>query len=597
MKDTLKELDMDSHIAANDACVLYANYTGGSTAKVTNSGSLSTRGILFTEGGRYIRYNGITGGAGYNTLQNCVYVFGSNGTATLGAKVWNRLPFAQGAQGGASFAASLGWPWDVAVAFILYYLNPGVTTDSDGAVIIPGPAIDWTQNSEWVDSGATLTADMTAVQSTAQVSNISLFEDFAIVKIDSEIILCGPISGGHLAVPPATGVGSLPLLYGEGRGAFGSTAAIHNGTSSPAKVYLWKGTYERYRSGDFANRYRALYDSPVKLQDMVNDLSEQARFQLYQNENGNIDFHALIPPTPSESVGVLTDEANFINDQISFKKDIQNLFTRVRLYWGANKEDPGTDPDAYDFCFEDVAYNQEQRVNLNQARVKEIFGNWIVDTAVVSSYASRKLLFTQYGPRTSKFKADFKDFGYGLGQTVELASIYLTDENGNPRPTFFQIASKKFAGLGQIEVEANELPWGMRYGWIAPCNPVLKTSISTTATTIALTLNTSTGTLRTFQETEFDAPGEIRLDNEVVKYSAKSYSAPTLTLTGLTRGVLGTSTATMTATSHTSGIDALLRYYGATATAQDQYSWIGDTNNLLDSQGAGIDTDDGYYIF
>ena len=83
IKDTLKALDMDSHIAANDACVLYAEYNGGSTVQVVNSGSLATRGILFTENGKYIRYSGITGGAGYSTLGSvgspCTFIFGSNG--------------------------------------------------------------------------------------------------------------------------------------------------------------------------------------------------------------------------------------------------------------------------------------------------------------------------------------------------------------------------------------------------------------------------------------------------------------------------------------------------------------------------------------
>ncbi len=562
-KDLLQNLTAHSHPKQGDDCKLAQDYTGGTAVYVYNGNELLDWGIIKTEDGAYIKYNGKSGpdSNGVWTLANASYCFGSFGTVPSGKKIKQVLVYARD-----NYGIGEGFPVDWILLDLLCN-RAGISAEYI----------------EMVDSGETLTADITASDSLIPVSNVNAFPDLGVIKVDDELIIYQGKSGASLDIYSGD---YSPLFHYHYRGAFGTTASPH---SQGAKVYLPKITVEAdcWLKGA---RFRAEIVEPKKTQELVNQLCQQALVQLWQNENSLVDFRAIAPPRPSQSVAYLNDVENIVEESFCYKNDPELQASRVIVYYKPLSSDAGKNPEKYQSAFVMIEEDIENENWLGEPKPKIFYANWIYRSTEASTLAGRYLLNYKQGARKLAFQVELKELDLKVGDLFWVQHKLLIAPDGKTKEKLLcQVLKKQFRSPGRIEINALESKLTAKYGYIAPQNPTLYEDISETDTTIELQLSGAS-----FQNDDFAESGVVKIDNEYIIYSGKNYSSSSLvlTLTGCTRGALDS-----TAKAHSAGTEVFFLYGSASEKAKESYCWIGDSDNLLDSDKDGEGDEEGYYIF
>lgn len=565
IKDLLKSLDAPSHIKQSDKVTPADYYAGGTDMYVYNGQELPAYGVIKSSSGKYVKYASITGPnfAGVWALGNCQFAFGSSGVIAPGDTLKQVLIYGRDDNG----------------------LSEGLSPDMILMDLICNRA---GINPDYIaleDSGATLSNDIGPDATDIPVSDGLAFPDQGVIKIGSEFIIYGGKDGNLL---DCTGGASIPIFYYHKRGAFGTTASEHK---SGTKIYIPTITREclTWLNGMF---FRTSIIDPVKTQDLVNRFCEQALVQVWQNEDGKIEFKAIAPPLPANTVATLDDKSAIIEGSPTIINDpiLQN--TRLEVYFNPvdKYQSPGTDPSKFCNLFMEICPEIENSYYLNTQKLKTVFANWLYREEEVIALASRLLALSSEGILQAKFQVELKDFNIQIGSYVKIDSKQIVDQTGANRVRYFEIISKKPRSIEKFELAGLEFSFNGLYGLIGPEDPVLKNDISDSQVGIDLQLGDAS-----YQNEHFkDDNGQIRIDDEKIQYASKSYDAgnKVLTLNNCTRGILGT-----TKTSHTAGALALLLFAGASQSATDRWAWIGDADGRLDADGDGINESNGYIIW
>ena len=565
IKDLLKSLDVPSHIKQSDKVVMAEGYAGGNEMRVYCGQELSAYGVVKSSGGKYVKYSGVTGPdfAGAWTLDNCQFAFGSSGLIAPGETVKQVLIYGRDDSG----------------------LSDGLPADMILMDLICNRALINPDYIALIDSGAVLSNDISDEDTLITISDGLAVPDQGVIKVGNEFIIYGGKNGNVL---DCAGGPSIPIFYYHKRGAFGTTAAGHK---SGAKIYIPTITREclTWLNGML---FRTGIADPIKTQELVNQFCEQALVQAWQNEDGKIEFKAIAPPLPANTVATLDDKTAIIEDSPVVINDPLLQNTRLSVYYNpADKyQPPGTDPSKYANLFMEVNTDIENANYLNTQRPRTIFANWLFREDEVIALASRLLALSSEGILQAKFQVELKDFNIGIGSYVKIDSKQIVDQTGANKVRYFEIISKKPKSIEKFEMAGLEFSFNGIYGLIGPEDPVLKNDIKDSDTTLDLQLADAS-----YQNQHFkDSGGQVRIDNEKIQYDSKSYNAgtKTLTLNNCTRGILGTAPA-----AHSAGALALLLYTGASQAAKDKWAWIGDASGKLDSDGDGLNETDGYIIW
>ena len=562
IKDLLKSLDADSHTKQSDKVTANMKYQSETYFVIQGGDELPPYGVILASGGKYIKYSGITGPDTYNNwcLYNVQFAFGSSGSIEVGETLQYALVYGRDNYG----------------------LADGLTADMILLDLLCNRAGIEPQYIAAVDSGATLVGDISSSDITITLSDGSLVPDQGVIKIDDEFIVYGSRDGNVLYV---SGGASIPLFYYHHRGAFGTAAASH---LSGAKIYLSTITRECLT---WLNNclYRANISDPVKTQDLVNQVCEQALVQAWENEAGEIEFKEIAPPIPADAVDTLTDEEHFVENSINVVDDPALQNTRIVVFYNPIEANPGDDPDKYQNLLDELDADVESANYLNTQKPKLVYANWVYRSDEAVALASRLLALTRDGALQAEFKLELKDIDIEVGNFIKIDSKQIVDSSGANKTACFEIISKKPNAIGRYEFEAMMYNFAGLFGLVGPENPTLKISIGNFETTIELQLADDT-----YLDTHFKDAGQIRIEDEKISYAAKSYNAGTmtLTLTGCTRGILGTTSAP-----HNAGADVLLLFAGASNLARDRWAWVGDAENKIDGDGDGIGETQGYVIW
>jgi|GEM_PF-1375173 len=569
VKDLLKNLDRDSHLKASDGCKVQTEYSGGSTLKCFKANELPEWGIIKSADGKYVAFNGKENPDEFGvwTLNNCEFIFGSSGAIAVDTKIKQVLVYAR-----------------------------------DNSAIDEGFSVDWIMldlicnrgqiSADYikvVDNGATLSAGIDDEDTTIPVSDGALFPDQGVVKIDDELVIYTGKDGDNLLLDDGDPVW---LFYGHQRGAFGTIASAHLET---AKIYLPQITKE---SADWllGTRFRAEVAEPKKVQELLNQICEQALVQVWQNENSELSFRAIAPPEPGLEIPELDDEKNILEGSLSVVNDPNLQASRVVIYYAPNSPDPGNTPDKYSSAYILVDEDIENENWLNDYKEKTFYGSWIYRETEAGALASRFLMRYREGVSQIQLQSELKDWELQVGDWLWVKSKGILDETGEIKRVFCQVLKKQLRSPGKLELSALEIkfeggagggPGG--YAYIGPENPTLKTGIDDDDTTIELQLSAAS-----YQEEDFRDTGQIRIEDEKINYDSKSYNPETkvLTLSDCERGALSTTPA-----SHSEGVDVLLLFAGSEDGSRLNYSWLSDADNKLDSDGDGVGDTDGYYIY
>jgi len=561
-KDLLKKLDAESHNKQDDRGTLAANYTGGATCLVHYGNQLPDWGVIKTEDNKYIKYSGVSGpdSSSHWTLSNAAYCFGSSGTAASGKKVRQVLRYER--DDGAGF--SVDW-----ILLDLLCERAG----------IPASYI------ATVDSGATLSAGINASATSIPVSDISKLPDQGVVKIGNEFIIYKGKSGSNLDLTTGS---ATSIFHQHLRGAFKTSAASH---SSGDKVCLPKITAEAWRWINGLKYKCPEIINPKKVQDILNRITEQSLVQVWENEDGLVDFKCISPPYLDENVRLLDETGNIVEDSLTVDDNTEQRYTRAEIYYGPTQADAGDDPKNYSYAYLLVDEDLENIFSFGEVKAKVFCADWIYEEVEASLLASRWMTRYSKGATLYKFRVEIKEMDLATGQFVRIASRKKVNPDGSPLAAqVCQILKKQIRGVGQIELTAINAHYDELFGYVVPARPKLNDAVNNTATSIKLKKSADDGL---GYDDLNPASGQLRIENEFVNFTGVTLNADgTFTLTDCTRGCFGS-----TAASHGANTEVLVLYTAASENLRKYGCWIGDEKNLIDTNGDGVGDKEGFCLY
>lgn len=185
----------------------------------------------------------------------------------------------------------------------------------------------------------------------------------------------------------------------------------------------------------------ALITEPVGVQALLKELGEQAPHHLYWDERSQTIELAAVQPPPIDA-NVLDMDSNIIADSFSTSDETDMRYSTVIVYFG--QFDPTEKLDEtrnYQQVYARV--NQDSIIRYGSNRIKTIFSRWITNLNKAASIRLAARIGRRFGvePRNARFSLDAKDSATWAGQTKAIRHRDITDFDGLPKDTGFQIIS------------------------------------------------------------------------------------------------------------------------------------------------------------
>lgn len=560
VKDLFRKLDMDSHRGQDEDTFLTQAYSGGAeihvsdatkfAAEIYGNYSYIDHEIVKLGESRYARFSGRdTSNPNDHKLTGAGWVYGSSDEAAAEEEVHQVLVYAKDYGYGPD--QSEGIPPD-SIFMDLFY-RAGVDMDCIYTI----------------DRGITLTSGISDTDVVIPVSAVNLPQE-GIVKVEDELIKYYLIIGQNLQV--------------KKRGAYGTTKASHASGKSVDPVSF---TDELNRW--IANMlYRRVITDPLKIQELIVDLCRSSQFMIFQNEDQKLQGRAITPPWWDETIPELTDQ-DILEDSIGVNENEAERRTRTVMMYSPLKNDPGDKTDDWARSWWYVDMDMEGANHFGFVKDKNLKAPFTYRS--VEADAVTALLQAVFSPRAEilKFQTDPRT-------NLKLASLFrmTTDEivaiDGTPEERILmQVLSKiliENKGKNAYEYDARRLAIEGRFGLIAPDYPTLTSNITSDQTDIQATISIDTFQ---FEEIRPDG-GQVQIEGEEIDYDSCTKDDDThITFHGCVRD--GDKAA------HSAGAWVMILYPGASDSAREKYAFIGDADNMLDSDGDGVVDEEGYLIY
>jgi hypothetical protein len=265
-----------------------------------------------------------------------------------------------------------------------------------------------------------------------------------------------------------TGTAPDLTLTGMTRGALGTAAASHAVDDAAQRV----GRYERVRqyriakdlienhtvigSGyidnaqweDEGGKFLPLFTatatipSPEDTEKLIGELCRDGLFSIWWDERlATIPLLAVRPP--QETPVVLTDDLNILKSSSEIKAVSEDRLTRVTVFYKQiNPLTSTTDPTNY--TRRDINISGEYELPQStggEIRELTIYSRWIRTEAQALLVAAQLLLRYRNVPRYLSVKLDAKDRSIRIGDVADITTGTVTDVNGRPQSTRWQVIS------------------------------------------------------------------------------------------------------------------------------------------------------------
>lgn len=185
-----------------------------------------------------------------------------------------------------------------------------------------------------------------------------------------------------------------------------------------------------------------------KVKELMQELRQLLSCAIYPNENNEIEFRVLGPPSPSEPIYRFNDREHIIDGSVQITDDPAYRITGALCYYSPIEEDPGDDPSKYKRVagIIDGELISEKNFGSDGARSDHLFTEWFKDDespATVRDILQKRLRLRAYGVREIQFQVHIKDSVAEVGDYAYITVDEAQNHVGFPEEKLYFITSKK----------------------------------------------------------------------------------------------------------------------------------------------------------
>ena len=217
----------------------------------------------------------------------------------------------------------------------------------------------------------------------------------------------------------------------------------------------------------------AVISEPTGLNQLLAELCRDAQFFIWWDERQQkILLRAVRPPT--ETPQVFTENANIIAGSQSLVQKPDERISQIWYYYQPRDLSKSvTDEENYRKVRIRIDADAESPREYGESAVEKIFSRWVRTDAIVVAITTRLLARYSVNPYYLTISVDAKDRGTWTADVVDVSTRLLTNTEGLPFTTRYQIISAQETSPGSVvKYVLQNYNFSARYGfWMATSAP------------------------------------------------------------------------------------------------------------------------------
>ena len=217
----------------------------------------------------------------------------------------------------------------------------------------------------------------------------------------------------------------------------------------------------------------AVISEPTGLNQLLAELCRDAQFFIWWDERQQkILLRAVRPPT--ETPQVFTENANIIAGSQSLVQKPDERISQIWYYYQPRDLSKSvTDEENYRKVRIRIDADAESPREYGESAVEKIFSRWVRTDAIVVAITTRLLARYSVNPYYLTISVDAKDRGTWTADVVDVSTRLLTNTEGLPFTTRYQIISAQETSPGSVvKYVLQNYNFSARYGfWMAADAP------------------------------------------------------------------------------------------------------------------------------
>jgi hypothetical protein len=218
----------------------------------------------------------------------------------------------------------------------------------------------------------------------------------------------------------------------------------------------------------------AVISEPTGLNKLLAELCRDAQFFIWWDERQQkILLRAVRPPT--ETPQLFTEDANIIAGSQSLVQKPDERISQIWYYYQPRDLSKSiTDEENYRKVRIRIDADSESIREYGEVAVKKIFSRWVRTDAIVVAITTRLLARYSVNPYYLTISVDAKDRGTWTADVVDVSTRLLTNTDGLPFTTRYQIISAQETSPGSVvKYVLQNYNFSARYGyWMAADAPI-----------------------------------------------------------------------------------------------------------------------------
>ncbi len=225
--------------------------------------------------------------------------------------------------------------------------------------------------------------------------------------------------------------------------------------------------------------FRRTLTKPLKVEELIRQIRELVMLLVWIDENQMVTCKLFAPPIPTETIVVLDDDSNIVEDTLTIDDADESRLTRAFLAFDLDPAEDGNAPEDYNLIEVYIALDEEEEAYYGEQLARVILTEWLRATDLLNpgQLVSRIVNRFRFGARMFKLSLEVKDDSIKVGQTVEIRTDKLQKFDGSVDPRFAVIIKKKRGRrLGVFDLDAIEMPFARVFFWAPDGLPVYDSS-------------------------------------------------------------------------------------------------------------------------
>lgn len=230
----------------------------------------------------------------------------------------------------------------------------------------------------------------------------------------------------------------------------------------------------------YGTLFRRTMTEATDVEALLTEIRDLIMLFLWTNDSQLVTGKAFAPPLPTDTLTVLTDDANLIAGSIEVDDNDESRVSRALIAYGTLLGTSTDKPEDYSNIRVELDIDAEERAYYGDQRLKTVLTQWLpaTGTGVASAtYFTGHLIGRfRHGSRQITARIEIKDDAAAMGTPVQFQTKLIQDVYGNNANTTARIMTKRPIDDSQIEIVAIEEPSLTRVGFYTVAGAAVYTS-------------------------------------------------------------------------------------------------------------------------